>query len=95
MTSLTPYLRWRVLEDIELFGYTVPKGTMVILNSDSAHMDSGAFPDPDYFRPWRFLSEDGSLDKELLNQYIPFGLGRRRCPGEDLGLQLVLSGCLP
>ena len=92
VTSLLPYLRRRVLDGIQLFGYTVPKGSMVILNSDSTNNDPSVFSDPEHFRPWRFLSEEGFLDKGRLKQYIPFGLGRRRCPGDNLGLQMTLSG---
>ncbi len=91
VVSLTPYIRRRPLVDIDLCGYTIPKGTPVILSADSTNMDPTVFPDPDSFRPWRFVADKGSLNTDLVNQHFPFGLGKRRCPGEDLGFQVALT----
>ncbi|ONM09573.1 cytochrome P450 family 81 subfamily D polypeptide 8 [Zea mays] len=40
--------------------------------------------DPDEFRPERF--EDGKAEGRLL---MPFGMGRRKCPGETLALRTI------
>ena len=68
--------------DIHLGGYTITKGTTVMVNLDSALRDVSAWGDPDVFRPDRFLNHEGSVvtRKELL----PFGLGKRNCLGEGL-----------
>ncbi|GFO05890.1 cytochrome p450 2b19 [Plakobranchus ocellatus] len=69
-------------KDIHLGGYTITKGTSVMLNLDSVLRDESAWGDPDIFRPDRFLDGDGSVivKKEL----IPFGIGKRNCLGEGL-----------
>ena len=68
--------------DIHLGGYTITKGTTVLVNLDSALRDMNAWGDPDVFRPERFLNHEGSVvtRKELL----PFGIGKRNCLGEGL-----------
>jgi cytochrome P450 len=67
---------WRKLTaPATLAGYRLPAGTLVF-PAISLVQTSGAFPDPEEFRPERFL--DGSPDPYT---FIPFGGGPRRCIG--------------
>ncbi|XBI65361.1 hypothetical protein VPH35_045230 [Triticum aestivum] len=70
--------------DCKVGGYEVPSGTMLIVNAYALHRDPAVWEDPTVFRPERF--KDGKGDGLLL---MPFGMGRRRCPGEALALQTV------
>lgn len=61
-------------------------------------MNGPPFDDaPEEFRPERFLDttdEGKTLRRELVQQMIPFGMGRRQCPGEALAkmeLFLILT----
>lgn len=72
-----------VSRDKELNGYFIPKGTMVMVNLYSVHMDRKVWRDPAVFRPERFLDEDNKVFGG--ERIIPFSLGKRSCPGEDLG----------
>ncbi|XP_007229530.2 cytochrome P450 2U1 [Astyanax mexicanus] len=66
----------------EFRGYTIPKGTVIIPNLWSVHRDPTVWENPDDFCPSRFLDEQGQL---LRSEYfIPFGIGRRVCMGEQL-----------
>lgn len=68
--------------EVELNGYHVPKGAMVIPNINSVHFDPGLWESPETFRPERFLNSDGEVVKP--DHLIPFFMGKRSCPGEGL-----------
>ena len=46
--------------------------------------DPDIFDSPDLFKPERFLDSSGHYLSTRLPGYIPFGIGRRKCPGEKL-----------
>ncbi|XP_059197505.1 cytochrome P450 2U1 [Centropristis striata] len=71
-------------------GYTIPKGTVIVPNLWSVHRDPTQWDDPDSFNPARFLDNEGNvLRKEC---FIPFGIGRRVCMGEQLAkMELFLT----
>ncbi|KAM6972214.1 cytochrome P450 2U1 [Aplochiton taeniatus] len=66
----------------EFRGYTIPKGTVIIPNLWSVHRDPTVWESPDDFNPARFLDEHGKLQRK--EYFIPFGIGRRVCMGEQL-----------
>ncbi|XP_017556900.1 cytochrome P450 2U1 [Pygocentrus nattereri] len=66
----------------EFRGYTIPKGTVIIPNLWSVHRDPTVWENPDDFNPSRFLDEQGQLLRK--EYFIPFGIGRRVCMGEQL-----------
>ena len=70
------------LEDVEVGGVHIPKGTPVVCNSLGMAYDPQIYKDPEEFRPERFM--DGSDDgPETRSQfaYIPFGAGPHKCIG--------------
>jgi len=83
-------MRWRpitplavphaVTEDDVYAGFFIPKGAVVIGNTWAILHDASLYPDPDVFKPERFLNPDGSLrDDPIL--VSAFGFGKRICPG--------------
>lgn len=66
----------------EFHGFTIPKSTVIIPNLWSVHRDPTVWDEPDKFNPARFLDQDGKLLRK--EYFMPFGIGRRVCMGEQL-----------
>ncbi|KAL0441081.1 UNVERIFIED_CONTAM: Trimethyltridecatetraene synthase [Sesamum radiatum] len=84
---LTPRL---AREDCKVAGYDIKKGTQVFVNVWTIGLDPSIWENPTEFNPDRFIKKPIDVrghDFELL----PFGAGRRMCPGYSLGLKVIMS----
>ncbi|CAL4913756.1 unnamed protein product [Urochloa decumbens] len=66
-------------KDVFVNGYLIPKGWKVQLWYRSVHMDPEVYPDPKKFNPSRWEGYSARA-----GTFLPFGLGTRLCPGNDL-----------
>ncbi|NXV83931.1 CP2U1 protein, partial [Atlantisia rogersi] len=83
MTAVVPLSIPRMAsETAVLQGYIIPKGSVIVPNLWSVHRDPNIWEKPDEFQPSRFLDENGQLIKK--DAFIPFGMGKRVCMGEQL-----------
>ncbi|KAK8918422.1 Isoflavone 2'-hydroxylase [Platanthera zijinensis] len=73
------------VKECKVGGCTVPGGTMVLVNVYAIQRDPEIWPEPTKFLPERF-TEDSKLER---GKIFPFGMGRRRCPGEALAMREV------
>ncbi|XP_039261516.2 cytochrome P450 1A1-like [Styela clava] len=71
-------------DNVRLLGYDLPRGTIVFINQWSINHEELTWNSPDHFRPERFLDADGEFRKEIGDQVVLFGMGRRICPGRLL-----------
>ncbi|RHN49922.1 putative cytochrome P450 [Medicago truncatula] len=77
-------------ENCNLDGYDVRKGTRLILNLRKIHTDPNIWSNPLEFKPERFLTTHKDVDVRGHHfELLPFGGGRRICPGMSFGLQMV------
>ncbi|XP_020691466.1 geraniol 8-hydroxylase-like, partial [Dendrobium catenatum] len=74
----------------EINGYLVPKNTQVLVNVWAIGRDEQVWEKPDCFMPERFMEAGSSIDFRGQHfELIPFGSGRRICPGLPLGVRMV------
>ncbi|KAK9864570.1 hypothetical protein WJX84_002516 [Apatococcus fuscideae] len=82
-----PVLIRRALEEDELAGYHIPKGSDFFISVWNLHRSPKYWDKPEEFNPDRFpISE--SVPNEVTQDYayLPFGAGRRKCIGDQFAL---------
>ncbi|KAL2346357.1 hypothetical protein Fmac_000357 [Flemingia macrophylla] len=78
------------IEDCIVGGYHVSTGTRLLTNISKLQRDPSLYSDPLEFRPERFLTTHKDIDTKGQHfELIPFGAGRRMCPGLAFSLQIM------
>ncbi|XXG44740.1 hypothetical protein AAC387_Pa02g0011 [Persea americana] len=72
----------RVMSDVNIKGYTIPKGWKVFASFRAVHLDQDLYKDARTFNPWRWQSNPPAASPA--NIFTPFGGGPRLCPGYEL-----------
>ncbi|XP_052144216.1 cytochrome P450 CYP73A100-like [Oryza glaberrima] len=87
---LVPHMN---LEEAKLGGYTIPKGSKVVVNAWWLANNPALWENPEEFRPERFLEKESGVDATVAGKvdfrFLPFGVGRRSCPGIILALPIL------
>ncbi|KAL5753062.1 hypothetical protein ACOSP7_023238 [Xanthoceras sorbifolium] len=71
--------------DCTVGGYDVPVDAILLVNAWAIHRDPKLWDEPTSFKPERFESGEGKEGHKLM----PFGMGRRACPGAGLAQRVV------
>ncbi|KAL0925667.1 hypothetical protein M5K25_004032 [Dendrobium thyrsiflorum] len=76
------------LQECQIKGYNIPKQTRLVINAWAFGRDESYWEAPEQFKPERFF--DCTVDykgKDFF--FIPFGVGRRICPGMDFSMAII------
>nr|XP_056704601.1 cytochrome P450 1A1-like [Euleptes europaea] len=84
-TSFIPFtIPHRATKDTTLNGFCIPQNTCIFVNMYQVNHDETLWVDPYLFKPERFLNENGELNKSLVEKVMAFGMGIRKCLGEEV-----------
>ncbi|OSX61654.1 hypothetical protein POSPLADRAFT_1046942 [Postia placenta MAD-698-R-SB12] len=75
----------RATKDVVWNGYVIPAGAEIIGNHWAISRDPEVYPNPEDFKPARWLNEHGRIRNDL--KFINFGFGRRVCVGQHVADQ--------
>ncbi|CAJ1909858.1 unnamed protein product [Sphenostylis stenocarpa] len=84
-----PLLLRESSRSVVVCGYDIPAKTRLFINNWAIGRDPNLWKNPLEFRPERFIGEEELDVRGQHYNLLPFGSGRRRCPGISLGLQVV------
>ncbi|XP_046449158.1 cytochrome P450 4c3-like isoform X2 [Daphnia pulex] len=90
-----PAVMRSLTEDIDIGGYTLPAGVSVALMIYGMHHSPLVYPDPEAFKPERFLPENCVGRHPYA--FIPFSAGPRNCIGQKYGIleiKIVLANLM-
>ncbi|XP_066113182.1 cytochrome P450 1A4-like isoform X1 [Saccopteryx bilineata] len=71
-------------KDTTLNGYFIPRKTCIFINMYQVNHDETIWDNPSLFSPERFLNKNRELNKSLVDKVLIFGMGIRKCLGEDV-----------
>jgi trans-cinnamate 4-monooxygenase len=84
---LVPHMN---LHEAKLGGYDIPAESKILVNAWWLANNPAHWTKPEEFRPERFLEEESKVDANGNDfRYLPFGAGRRSCPGIILALPIL------
>ncbi|XP_037437342.1 trans-cinnamate 4-monooxygenase-like [Triticum dicoccoides] len=84
---LVPHMN---LKDAKLAGYDIPAESKILVNAWFLANDPKRWVRADEFRPERFLEEERAVEANGNDfRFVPFGVGRRSCPGIILALPII------
>nr|WGS99370.1 C4H protein [Anoectochilus roxburghii] len=84
---LVPHMN---LHDAKLGGYEIPAESKILVNAWWLANNPAYWKDPEQFRPERFLEEESKVEPSGNDfRFVPFGVGRRACPGIILALPIL------
>ncbi|KAG2147517.1 cytochrome P450 [Suillus clintonianus] len=85
-------LSHRTTQDVIWENYCIPAGTTVLGHLWPISRDPDVYPEPDAFKPQRWLDDQGSLRDDI--KFFVYGFGRRVCPGQYVADRSVFISAL-
>ncbi|GJU17371.1 probable (S)-N-methylcoclaurine 3'-hydroxylase isozyme 2 [Tanacetum coccineum] len=79
----------KAMQTCEVMGYTIPKDSQIMVNVWAISHDPSIWDDPCSFKPERFMGSNMSYKGKDF-EFLPFGSGRRMCPGESMASKTIL-----
>ena len=79
----------KLTQPIQVHGFTIPAGDMLMISPYWAHRNEATFPDANSFIPDRWNRTVGSDKSSPSDKFIAFGGGRFQCPGRSFAMMEI------
>ncbi|XVF22622.1 hypothetical protein REPUB_Repub12eG0187100 [Reevesia pubescens] len=88
LANIVPGIFRKVIKDVEMKGYKIPAGWMVMVVPATLHLSPGKYENPLEFNPWRWEGQELHAGSK---SFMAFGGGIRLCVGADFAkLQMAI-----
>ncbi|XP_021281077.1 cytochrome P450 87A3-like [Herrania umbratica] len=88
LANIVPGIFRKVVKDVEIKGYTIPAGWLVMVVPASVHLSPNKYESPLQFNPWRWEGQELHAGSK---SFMAFGGGIRLCVGADFAkLQMAI-----
>ncbi|KAL6882138.1 hypothetical protein ACP4OV_011610 [Aristida adscensionis] len=87
VSNVAPGIFRKALKDVQVNGYTIPAGWLVMISPMAIHLNPELFEDPLTFNPWRW--QEGDKRSKMLRNFMPFRGGIRLCIGAEFSKVLI------
>ncbi|KAI5729656.1 hypothetical protein M8J76_005004 [Diaphorina citri] len=86
MYPIAPFISRFMPKDVEIRGYLIPKGSLVLLSVFSSSHNPAYFPSPEQFQPSRWKRDANKKYVNVVEPYasLPYAMGARSCVGRKL-----------
>ncbi|XP_059462086.1 beta-amyrin 16-alpha-hydroxylase CYP87D16-like [Corylus avellana] len=86
LASVAPGILRRTIHDIQVNGYTIPKGWVLMVVLAAIQLNPNTYKDPLAFNPWRWQNVSANV---TVKNFIAFGAGMKSCAGADFSKVLM------
>ncbi|KAL6659449.1 hypothetical protein ACP70R_003489 [Stipagrostis hirtigluma subsp. patula] len=87
-----PLLPHFSMADCNVEGHAIPSGTRTLINAWALARDPSFWESPEEFMPERFMEAGSAAAMDYMGNdflYLPFGSGRRKCPGINFAIPAI------
>ncbi|CBI40705.3 hypothetical protein VitviT2T_026925 [Vitis vinifera] len=88
LANIVPGILRRAIKDIQVNGYTIPAGWIILLYPAALQLDPNTFADPLTFNPWRWKDIGAGVRAK---NFMPFGCSSRSCAGAEFTKVLMAT----
>ncbi|OMO86021.1 Cytochrome P450 [Corchorus capsularis] len=78
--NIVPAIFRKVVKDVEIKGYTIPAGWIILACTPAVHLNPNKYEDPLTFNPWRWKGRELNAGSKF---FMGFGSGARLCAGAE------------
>ncbi|KAK1560912.1 hypothetical protein Q3G72_032343 [Acer saccharum] len=80
LSNITPGIFRKVMKDMQINGYTIPKGWIIMAALPVVHFSADKYENPFVFNPWRWQGKELNAGSKT---FMGFGIGVRLCVGAE------------